>query len=175
MLKGKTALVTGSTSGIGLGIALALARQGAHVVLNGFGEYEAARSQIAALGVTAGYHGADMTQPEEIAEMMAYANKEFDGIDILKARERDMRRIRGKRAGLILQDPKYALNPVMTAGDQVAEAWRTHKGGSARAASAAAIDLLDQVRLAAPEPELSRTAARAVAALRQGVVAVDAA
>ncbi|MGI4952225.1 MAG: ABC transporter ATP-binding protein [Janthinobacterium lividum] len=74
----------------------------------------------------------------------------FDGIDILKARERDMRRIRGKRAGLILQDPKYALNPVMTAGDQVAEAWRTHKGGSARAAQAAAVDLLDQVRIRDP-------------------------
>ena len=74
----------------------------------------------------------------------------FDGIDILRASERDMRRIRGKRAGLILQDPKYALNPVMTAGDQVAEAWRTHKGGTRRQATAAAIDLLDQVRIRNP-------------------------
>ena len=74
----------------------------------------------------------------------------FDGTDILRARERDMRRIRGKRAGLILQDPKYALNPVKTAGDQVAEAWRTHKGGSRRAARAAAVDLLDQVRIRDP-------------------------
>ena len=75
---------------------------------------------------------------------------EFDGIDILKANERAMRRIRGKRAGLILQDPKYALNPVMTAGNQIAEAWRTHKGGSRRNAMAAAIDLLDQVKIRDP-------------------------
>ena len=75
---------------------------------------------------------------------------EFDGIDVLRADERAMRRIRGKRAGLILQDPKYALNPVMTAGDQVAEAWRAHKGGSKRAAWAAAVDLLDQVRIRDP-------------------------
>jgi peptide/nickel transport system ATP-binding protein len=44
----------------------------------------------------------------------------FDGIDIQAASERDMRAIRGKRAGLILQDPKYSLNPVMTAGQQIA-------------------------------------------------------
>ena len=74
----------------------------------------------------------------------------FDGIDVLGASERAMRRIRGRRAGLILQDPKYALNPVMTAGDQVAEAWRAHKGGSRRAARAAAVDLLDQVRIRDP-------------------------
>src|SRR5690348_16067277 len=50
---------------------------------------------------------------------------EFDGIKILSADERRMRAIRGKRAGLILQDPKYSLNPVMTAGRQIAEAWQT--------------------------------------------------
>ena len=83
MLKGKTALVTGSTSGIGLGIALTLARQGANVVLNGFGEYEAARAEVAATGVKVGYHGADMSKPDEIAELIAYANKDFDGVDIL--------------------------------------------------------------------------------------------
>ncbi len=54
----------------------------------------------------------------------------FDGIDVLAASERAMRAIRGRRAGLVLQDPKYSLNPIMTAGDQVAEAWRAHKGGS---------------------------------------------
>ncbi len=74
----------------------------------------------------------------------------FDGIDVLGARERTMREIRGKRAGLILQDPKYALNPVMTAGDQIAEAWRRHKGGSRRAARQAAVDLLEQVRIREP-------------------------
>jgi 3-hydroxybutyrate dehydrogenase len=83
MLKGKTALVTGSTSGIGLGVAKALAAQGANVVLNGFGEFEAARAQIAALGVKAGYHGADMSQPAQIEAMMAYAASDFGGVDIL--------------------------------------------------------------------------------------------
>jgi len=74
----------------------------------------------------------------------------FDGIDVLRAGERQMRQIRGKRAGLILQDPKYSLNPVMTAGEQIAEAWRTHKGGSRRVALQAATDLLEQVRIREP-------------------------
>jgi len=83
MLKGKTALVTGSTSGIGLGIALSLAKQGANVVLNGFGAFEAARDEVAATGVKVGYHGADMSEPSQIAEMIDYAKKDFDGVDIL--------------------------------------------------------------------------------------------
>jgi 3-hydroxybutyrate dehydrogenase len=83
MLKGKTALVTGSTSGIGHGIALCLARQGADVILNGFGEYAAAKAEVEALGVKAGYHGADMSKPADIEAMMAYADKEFGGVDIL--------------------------------------------------------------------------------------------
>ncbi|WIT14486.1 3-hydroxybutyrate dehydrogenase [Paucibacter sediminis] len=83
MLNGKTALVTGSTSGIGLGIALSLARQGAHIVLNGFGDVEAPKAQVAALGVKVGYHGADMSKPAEIEAMMAYVNAEFGGCDIL--------------------------------------------------------------------------------------------
>ena len=74
----------------------------------------------------------------------------FDGIDVLQADAQAMRRIRGKRAGLILQDPKYALNPVMTAGAQVAEAWRVHRGGSRRQAMAAAVDLLAQVKIRDP-------------------------
>ncbi|HET7527366.1 MAG TPA: SDR family NAD(P)-dependent oxidoreductase, partial [Burkholderiaceae bacterium] len=51
MLKGKTALVTGSTSGIGLGIALSLARDGANIMLNGFGDFEAAKREVAQCGV----------------------------------------------------------------------------------------------------------------------------
>ena len=74
----------------------------------------------------------------------------FDGIDVLSASERQMRQIRGKRAGFILQDPKYSLNPVKTIGAQVAEAWRAHKGGSKRAAMEAAIALLDQVKIRNP-------------------------
>jgi len=75
---------------------------------------------------------------------------EFDGIDVLRADERALRRIRGKRAGLIMQDPKYSLNPVMTAGAQIAEAWRAHKGGSRRIAKQAAVDLLAQVLIRDP-------------------------
>lgn len=87
MLKGKCALVTGSTSGIGLGVAKCLAAQGANVVLNGFGEFEGPKAEVAAAGkahgVKVGYHGADMSKPAEIEAMMAYAAKEFGGVDIL--------------------------------------------------------------------------------------------
>ncbi|HSV47434.1 MAG TPA: 3-hydroxybutyrate dehydrogenase [Ramlibacter sp.] len=83
MLKGKTALVTGSTSGIGLGIAKALARQGANIVLNGFGDVEGPKAEVAALGVKVAYHGADMSKPAEIEDMMKYGAAQFGRIDIL--------------------------------------------------------------------------------------------
>jgi 3-hydroxybutyrate dehydrogenase len=87
MLKGKTALVTGSTSGIGLGIAKALAADGANIVLNGFGdrqEIEAMRADIAqSAGVEARYSPADMSKPDEVAAMIADAEKEFGAIDVL--------------------------------------------------------------------------------------------
>lgn len=83
MLKGKTALITGSTSGIGLGIALSLARQGANIVLNGFGDIESPKAQVAAHGVKVIHHGADMTKPAEIADMFAVATATFGGVDIL--------------------------------------------------------------------------------------------
>jgi len=83
MLKNKTALVTGSTSGIGLGIAKALARQGANIVLNGFGDVEAAKAEVAGLGVQVLYHGADMSKPAEIEDMMTNAAKAFGRVDVL--------------------------------------------------------------------------------------------
>ncbi|EHR71355.1 3-hydroxybutyrate dehydrogenase [Burkholderiales bacterium JOSHI_001] len=83
LLKGKTALVTGSTSGIGLGIALGLARQGANVMLNGFGDAEGPKAQVAALGVKVGYHGADMSKPAEIEAMVKACEAEFGALDIL--------------------------------------------------------------------------------------------
>ncbi len=83
MLKGKTALVTGSTSGIGLGIAKALARQGANIVLNGFGDVQGPRAEVAALGVAVDYHGADMSKPAEIEAMVRHAEARFGRVDIL--------------------------------------------------------------------------------------------
>jgi peptide/nickel transport system ATP-binding protein len=69
----------------------------------------------------------------------------------MRADEMVLRRIRGARAGLILQDPKFSLNPVMTAGAQIAEAWRVHRGGGRKLAMRAAIDLLAQVQIRDPQ------------------------
>ncbi|MBX9816782.1 MAG: 3-hydroxybutyrate dehydrogenase, partial [Burkholderiaceae bacterium] len=78
-----TAIVTGSTSGIGLGIAKALAAQGANIVLNGFGDVDGPKAEVAALGVQVGYHGADMSKPAEIEAMVQYATTTFGSVDIL--------------------------------------------------------------------------------------------
>jgi 3-hydroxybutyrate dehydrogenase len=87
MLKNRTAIVTGSTSGIGLGIAHGLAAQGANLVLNGFGDARDIRRLCAQLaeahGVAVKFHGADMSQPQEIRDMAAFAAAEFGGADIL--------------------------------------------------------------------------------------------
>jgi 3-hydroxybutyrate dehydrogenase len=87
MLKGKTAVITGSTSGIGHGIAAALAKDGANIVLNGFAEQKEIEAIRAALAKDAGvevrYSPADMTRPDEIAAMIAEAEKEFGAVDIL--------------------------------------------------------------------------------------------
>ena len=83
MLKGKTALVTGSTSGIGLGLAKALARQGANIVLNGFGDVEGPKAEVQALGVKVVHHGADMSKPSEIEAMMSFAAAQFGRVDVL--------------------------------------------------------------------------------------------
>ena len=82
MLKQKSAIVTGSTSGIGLGIARALAQNGADILLNGFGhaaEIEFTRAELERqFGVKVRYSGADMSQPEQVRAMAALAQAEFD-------------------------------------------------------------------------------------------------
>ena len=87
MLKGKTAVVTGSTSGIGLGIAEGFAKEGVNLVLNGFGdaaEIEKIRAGLASkFGIKVTYDGADMSKPEQIEAMMKKAAADFGGVDIL--------------------------------------------------------------------------------------------
>ena len=87
MLKGQSALVTGSTSGIGLGIATALAEAGASVMLNGFGDAAAIERTRAALaercGVQVLYSGADMSRPEQVAAMVREAEQGFGRLDVL--------------------------------------------------------------------------------------------
>ena len=87
MLKGKNAVVTGSTSGIGLAIARALAQDGANVMINGFGaaaDIEKERSAIAnEFGITSLYSPADMTKPAEIADMIKTAERSLGSVDIL--------------------------------------------------------------------------------------------
>ncbi|MGX1098012.1 3-hydroxybutyrate dehydrogenase [Amorphus sp. MBR-141] len=87
MLKGKTAVITGSTSGIGLGYARAMAEKGANIVINGFGEAEAIEKERAAIetefNVKCLYSAADMTKPDEITGMIKTAEDTFGSVDIL--------------------------------------------------------------------------------------------
>ncbi|QVM94221.1 3-hydroxybutyrate dehydrogenase [Pseudomonas sp. SORT22] len=82
-LNGKTAVVTGSTSGIGLGIAQVLAKAGANLILNGFGDARAATAEVARHGTRVGHHPADLSDVAQIEDLFAYAEREFGGVDIL--------------------------------------------------------------------------------------------
>lgn len=76
---------------------------------------------------------------------------EFDGIDLLTASEKQMRAIRGARISMIMQDPRYSLNPVVRVGDQVAEAYRIHSSASSKEARAKALEMLETVQIRDPE------------------------
>lgn len=85
-LKNKTAIITGSTSGIGLGVAKGLAAEGINIVLNGFGDtdvIEKERSEIESMGVKCIYNNADMTKPAEITAMVEETVEQFGSVDIL--------------------------------------------------------------------------------------------
>lgn len=76
---------------------------------------------------------------------------QFGDIDLRQQSEAQMRTIRGKRISMIMQDPKYSLNPVVCVGDQVAEAWLTHNPGRKAQARARALEMLDVVRIRDPQ------------------------
>jgi 3-hydroxybutyrate dehydrogenase len=82
-LNGRSSLVTGSTSGIGLGIACKLAEAGANVMLNGFGDSDAAIAQVSAYGTRVLHHSADVSDADQIAEMVAQTEREFGTLDVL--------------------------------------------------------------------------------------------
>ena len=75
----------------------------------------------------------------------------FDGIDLLSVDERRMRKIRGARISMVMQDPKFSLNPVMTVGRQIAEAYYTHKHVPGKEARLRALQMLESVRIRDPE------------------------
>ncbi|MEM7505586.1 MAG: ABC transporter ATP-binding protein [Pseudomonadota bacterium] len=75
----------------------------------------------------------------------------FDGTDLTSLGERQMRRIRGQRISMVMQDPKFSLNPVMTVGRQIEEAYRLHTGSSHREAAAKTMEMLDAVQIRDPE------------------------
>ena len=76
---------------------------------------------------------------------------EFDGTDLMHADERAMRKIRGERISMVMQDPKFSLNPVMPVGAQIAEAYRIHAGTSAAAAKQRALEMMEAVKIRDPE------------------------
>jgi len=76
---------------------------------------------------------------------------ELEGQSILNLPERRMRKIRGRRISMVMQDPKFSLNPVMTIGDQIVEAYRLHAGGNRAAARQKALDMLAAVQIRDPE------------------------
>ncbi len=78
----------------------------------------------------------------------------FEGTDLMRLSEREMREIRGAKIAMIFQEPSTALNPVLTIGDQVSEALRAHQRVSARSAQEAAVEMLRRVEIPSPEQRI---------------------
>lgn len=76
---------------------------------------------------------------------------DFDGRDLMQLAEKEMRDIRGDRISMVMQDPKYSLNPVMTVGEQISEAYRVHTGAGAREARERALEMLEAVKIRDPK------------------------
>ena len=94
----------------------------------------------------------------------------FEGEDLLQKSDAEMRRVRGKRIAMILQDPMASLNPLFTIGDQVAEPIRVHEGTRRRAAWRRALDLLKAVRIASPQTRVSQHPHEMSGGMRQRIV-----
>ena len=94
----------------------------------------------------------------------------FEGEDLLRKSNAEMRRIRGKRIAMILQDPMASLNPLFTVGDQIAEPIRVHDGASRRSAWSRAQELLKAVRIAAPETRVHEYPHQLSGGMRQRIV-----
>jgi oligopeptide/dipeptide ABC transporter ATP-binding protein len=94
----------------------------------------------------------------------------FDGEDLLAKSDREMRRVRGKRIAMILQDPMASLNPLFTIGDQVAEPLRVHERAGRRTAWSRARDLLKAVRIPAPEARVREFPHQMSGGMRQRIV-----
>jgi oligopeptide/dipeptide ABC transporter ATP-binding protein len=94
----------------------------------------------------------------------------FEGEDLLKKSDEEMRRVRGKRIAMILQDPMASLNPLFSIGNQVGEPLRVHEGASPRAAWRRAVELLKSVRIASPETRVSQFPHEMSGGMRQRIV-----
>jgi len=94
----------------------------------------------------------------------------FEGEDLLKKSDAEMRRVRGKRIAMILQDPMASLNPLFTIGDQVAEPIRVHEGATRKAAWKRAGELLKSVRIPAPQTRLRQHPHEMSGGMRQRIV-----
>ena len=119
------------------GVSFTLGRERLGIV----GESGSGKSQTgrAILGLTAGNGAIDASKLT------------FDGIDLLKASPRTLRRIRGARISMIMQDPRFSLNPVVKVGEQIAEAYAIHANASRRVARRRALEMLETVQIREPE------------------------